>query len=183
MPYEDDPLLSDEPMVQRSTPTFVNELEPLSPDQMTSRGSTTLGVTEMKGSWFIFDRYYAHQDWDSSIPWDPTDPPANFDGAAFGGASNAATPGLKWRWAVEVFDSDLGSNPTETPATAGLSVDNLNLAYDQYHADEQIGSCTVRSEVIGSFRHLGQRPVRSLDAIHFPSFGDIKKEKRNKSTK
>ncbi len=36
---------------------------PLSPDQMTSRGSTTLGVTEMKGSWFIFDRYYAHQDW------------------------------------------------------------------------------------------------------------------------
>ncbi|MDJ0629733.1 MAG: hypothetical protein QNJ44_15855 [Rhodobacter sp.] len=36
---------------------------PLSPDQMTSTGSTTLGVTEMKGSWFIFDRYYAHQDW------------------------------------------------------------------------------------------------------------------------
>jgi len=36
---------------------------PLAPDQMTSRGSTTLGVTEMKGSWFIFDRYYAHPDW------------------------------------------------------------------------------------------------------------------------
>lgn len=36
---------------------------PMTPDQMTSRGSTTLGVTEMKGSWFIFDRYYAHEDW------------------------------------------------------------------------------------------------------------------------
>lgn len=31
--------------------------------QMASTGSTTLGVTEMKGSWFIFDRYYAHPDW------------------------------------------------------------------------------------------------------------------------
>jgi formylglycine-generating enzyme required for sulfatase activity len=36
---------------------------PLAPDQMTSAGSRTLGVTEMKGSWFIFDRYYAHPDW------------------------------------------------------------------------------------------------------------------------
>lgn len=36
---------------------------PLAPDQMTSAGSTKLGVTEMKGSWFIFDKYYAHEDW------------------------------------------------------------------------------------------------------------------------
>lgn len=36
---------------------------PMAPSQMTSTGSKTLGVTEMKGSWFIFDRYYAHQDW------------------------------------------------------------------------------------------------------------------------
>lgn len=36
---------------------------PLAPDQMASTGSTKLGVTEMKGSWFIFDRYYAHPDW------------------------------------------------------------------------------------------------------------------------
>ena len=36
---------------------------PLAPDQMASAGSTKLGVTEMKGSWFIFDKYYAHQDW------------------------------------------------------------------------------------------------------------------------
>ena len=36
---------------------------PLEPDQMASRGSRTLGVTEMKGSWFIFDRYRAHEDW------------------------------------------------------------------------------------------------------------------------
>jgi len=36
---------------------------PLSPEQMASRGSRLLGVTEMKGSWFIFDRYRAHEDW------------------------------------------------------------------------------------------------------------------------
>ena len=36
---------------------------PLAPDQMASRGSTTLGYTEMKGSWFIFDIYRAHEDW------------------------------------------------------------------------------------------------------------------------
>jgi hypothetical protein len=36
---------------------------PLDESQMGSRGSRTLGVTEMKGSWFIFDRYHAHEDW------------------------------------------------------------------------------------------------------------------------
>jgi formylglycine-generating enzyme required for sulfatase activity len=36
---------------------------PLKPDQMASRGSKALGVTEMKGSWFIFDSYRAHPDW------------------------------------------------------------------------------------------------------------------------
>jgi len=36
---------------------------PLNEEQMASRGSLTLGVTEMKGSWFVFDRYRAHEDW------------------------------------------------------------------------------------------------------------------------
>jgi len=36
---------------------------PLSPDEMASRGSKQLGYTEMKGSWFIFDTYHAHEDW------------------------------------------------------------------------------------------------------------------------
>ncbi len=36
---------------------------PLNPAQMASTGSTQLGVTEMKGSWFIFDTYRAHPDW------------------------------------------------------------------------------------------------------------------------
>ena len=36
---------------------------PLDENQMASRGSRTLGHTEMKGSWFIFDRYRAHEDW------------------------------------------------------------------------------------------------------------------------
>jgi hypothetical protein len=36
---------------------------PLDESQMASHGSRTLGVTEMKGSWFIFDHYRAHEDW------------------------------------------------------------------------------------------------------------------------
>src|SRR5581483_1328058 len=36
---------------------------PLDLSQMSSRGSVTLGYTEMKGSWFIFDTYRAHEDW------------------------------------------------------------------------------------------------------------------------
>jgi formylglycine-generating enzyme required for sulfatase activity len=36
---------------------------PLNQGEMASRGSTALGVTEMKGSWFIFDSYRAHPDW------------------------------------------------------------------------------------------------------------------------
>ncbi|HZT75340.1 MAG TPA: SUMF1/EgtB/PvdO family nonheme iron enzyme [Vicinamibacterales bacterium] len=36
---------------------------PLNASEMSSRGSTTLGYTEMKGSWFIFDKYRAHPDW------------------------------------------------------------------------------------------------------------------------
>jgi len=36
---------------------------PLNESQMTSRGSSELGYTEMKGSWFIFDTYRAHEDW------------------------------------------------------------------------------------------------------------------------
>ena len=36
---------------------------PLNESQMSSRGSKTLGYTEMKGSWFIFDAYRAHEDW------------------------------------------------------------------------------------------------------------------------
>ncbi len=36
---------------------------PLNESQMSSRGSQELGYTEMKGSWFIFDTYRAHEDW------------------------------------------------------------------------------------------------------------------------
>jgi formylglycine-generating enzyme required for sulfatase activity len=36
---------------------------PLDASQMASRGSKELGYTEMKGSWFIFDTYRAHEDW------------------------------------------------------------------------------------------------------------------------
>jgi hypothetical protein len=36
---------------------------PINESQMSSRGSMQLGYTEMKGSWFIFDTYRAHEDW------------------------------------------------------------------------------------------------------------------------
>lgn len=36
---------------------------PIKPEQMSSRGSRELGYTEMKGSWFVFDAYRAHEDW------------------------------------------------------------------------------------------------------------------------
>jgi hypothetical protein len=36
---------------------------PLNESQMSSLGSRELGYTEMKGSWFIFDTYHAHEDW------------------------------------------------------------------------------------------------------------------------
>ncbi|MEO8660127.1 MAG: hypothetical protein ABI693_16780 [Bryobacteraceae bacterium] len=36
---------------------------PLNESQMSSLGSHELGYTEMKGSWFIFDQFRAHEDW------------------------------------------------------------------------------------------------------------------------
>lgn len=36
---------------------------PLNESQMASRGSRELGYTEMKGSWFVFDTFRAHEDW------------------------------------------------------------------------------------------------------------------------
>ncbi len=36
---------------------------PVKESQMASQGSREYGYTEMKGSWFIFDHYRAHEDW------------------------------------------------------------------------------------------------------------------------
>lgn len=36
---------------------------PLNENQMSGRGSRELGYTEMKGSWFVFDAFRAHEDW------------------------------------------------------------------------------------------------------------------------
>jgi hypothetical protein len=36
---------------------------PMTPAQMSSRTGKALGYTEMKGSWFIFGSYRAHEDW------------------------------------------------------------------------------------------------------------------------
>jgi len=54
------------------SPLFVYDLNgnaaehmnlPLNESQLSSLGSKELGYTEMKGSWFIFDTYRAHEDW------------------------------------------------------------------------------------------------------------------------
>jgi len=108
------------------------------------RGTATPGSNEV---WYIYSLFYGYfaypnQAWDSGTPWDPADPPANIDGIGFGTvASGEALPGLQWRWAVEVYDADMGTDPNATPATSGLALDNLNLVYEQYHADEQLGAC------------------------------------------
>ncbi len=36
---------------------------PTRPEELASAGTGSLGVTEMKGSWFIWDKYRAHDDW------------------------------------------------------------------------------------------------------------------------
>ncbi len=36
---------------------------PLAPEEMAGTGDGRLGVTEMKGSWFLWDSYRAHPDW------------------------------------------------------------------------------------------------------------------------
>jgi hypothetical protein len=108
------------------------------------RGTATPGSNEVWSAYRWFYGYFAYpnQAWDSATPWDPANPPANLDGANFGTvASGEALPSLQWRWAVEVYDTDIGGDPNATPATTGLALDNLNLSYRQYHADEQLGAC------------------------------------------
>jgi formylglycine-generating enzyme required for sulfatase activity len=36
---------------------------PLTAEQLSSQGALQLGRTEMKGSWFVWDTYRAHEDW------------------------------------------------------------------------------------------------------------------------
>jgi hypothetical protein len=101
--------------------------------------------------------YYANQDWDSGMAWDPANPPANLDGIAFGaGSGGEALPDRQWRMAVQVYDTDITGNPLATPATQGLALDNLNLVYEQYHTDEQVGACSDPPAVVsvGRFSYL-----------------------------
>lgn len=108
--------------------------------------------------------YYPDQGWDSAKPWNSTDPPANVDGIGFGNARGLATAGLKWRWAVEVYDADMGADPLATEATQGLALDNLSLAYNQYHADGQVGSCGDPAAVVSfdrfSYLQCPSQPLR-----------------------
>lgn len=96
---------------------------------------------------------YPNGGWASATPWDPALPPANRDVVTFGGATGPATAGLKWRWAVEVYDPDIGGDPLETPATTGIALDNLNLSYTQYHAEGQIGTCASAPAVVAFDRY------------------------------
>lgn len=97
--------------------------------------------------------FYDNQGWASSTPWDPIVRPANRDGVAFGNVAGAASTSLQWRWAIEVYDTDMGGDPLDTPATAGLAVDDLNLAYEQYHTDGQVGTCAASNAVVAFDRY------------------------------
>jgi hypothetical protein len=108
------------------------------------QGTSTPGQNEIDTEFQFFSGYYfiPDQDWDSSTPFDPDNPPANYFALGFDeSAGGLASSGLQWRIAVEGFDADFGTDPTATPATTGLAFDNLNLVYDLYHAEGQIGVC------------------------------------------
>jgi hypothetical protein len=108
-------------------------------------GITNPGTNEVDSLYQLVLGYffYPNQAWDSSTPWDPENPPANWDAVSFpDDASGLATAGLQWRWGLEVFDADYGGDPAATAATPGMSVDNMSLTYDQYHAIEQVGVCS-----------------------------------------
>lgn len=93
--------------------------------------------------WFLGFFVYNNQDWDSSTPWDPDNTPANYDAISFPStASGEATPGLQWRWVFENFDADFGINPQTTAPTLGTAIDNMQLFYDQFYADVQVGTCS-----------------------------------------
>jgi len=113
-------------------------------------GSAVPAVNEIYDYYPYFTGYftYVNKGWDSATPWSSQQPPANLDSVSFATAKGLATPGLQWRWAVEVYDPDLGGDPLHTPATAGLALDNLTLAYTEYHAAEQLGSCVDPAPVV-----------------------------------
>lgn len=92
--------------------------------------------------------YYPNSGWASSTPWDPVIGPPNHDGVSFANARGPATTSLKWRWAVEVYDIDMGGDPLDTAATAGLALDNLDLSYVQYHVDGQVGTCSASNPLV-----------------------------------
>ncbi|HXV77747.1 MAG TPA: hypothetical protein VD788_15645 [Candidatus Polarisedimenticolaceae bacterium] len=126
-------------------------------------GSTTPATNEIDSLFPFFSGYfvYPNQSWDSATPWDPLDPPANYDGTLFDdSASGLARSDLQWRWAFEGFDADFGTDPTATAATSGLAIDNLNLVYDQYHAEAQTGSCSGAAATI-SFDQLSYQTCGS----------------------
>lgn len=107
--------------------------------------------------------FYENQPWASTTPWDPLLRPANRDGVAFGNTRGAAATGLKWRWAIEVYDTDMDGDPTATPATAGLALDDLSLSYNEYHADGQVGACTASNAVVAFDRYTyPQCPAQAL---------------------
>jgi hypothetical protein len=118
-------------------------------------GISTPGVNEVYDYYPLGYGYffYENQGWASANPWDPTVPPANRDEVGFGDASGLASAGLKWRWAVEVYDTDILGDPLDTPATRGLALDDLNLTYAQYHAQGQVGTCSDPAAVVSLDRY------------------------------
>ncbi len=88
--------------------------------------------------------FYSNQTWDSTTAWDLTTGAVNYDGTALNVGGEAGA-GLQWRWAIRVRDADAFGEgaPTATAATQGIAYDNLNLVYEQYHAEGQVGVCAA----------------------------------------
>jgi len=110
-------------------------------------GVATPGVNDINDFPYWMGNFYglSPQDWESATPWDPANPPANLDGIFLTGVAGETRAGMQWRWAIwqRDIDATLARSPVATLPNGGVAYDNLNLVYDQYHAEAQTTACTV----------------------------------------
>jgi hypothetical protein len=116
-------------------------------------GVATPGVNDINDFPYWMGNFYglSPQPWDSATPWDPANPPANLDGIFLTGVAGETRAGMQWRWAIweRDIDATLARSPVASPANGGIAYDDLNLVYDQYHAEAQTTACAV-TEALGT---------------------------------
>ncbi|MDH3786635.1 MAG: hypothetical protein OEV00_15085, partial [Acidobacteriota bacterium] len=108
-------------------------------------GTSTPSTNDINGFPYWQGNFWSppNQDWDSATPWDPQNVPANWFGHGLLGVIGEATPGRQWRWAIwqRDWDAFLQRAPIVAEATAGMSYDDLNFVYEQFHAEAQTTVC------------------------------------------